>query len=172
MGAWKSVILLENSDTGGPSLVVVSMEYLFSYQFWYGELWIENLWGGERKRYFVNFPCGGVFDVGGWGLVLLVLYTNLQLQIPCTYSLPTLHIYSTSNRMRIWNPVKHLLWRFIRRNSQRVKAVGYFRRKAPSCIFNRMFDRVLNGTLPNNLLNLEEGLRRSFPPVELHNLGR
>ena len=37
-------------------------------------------------------------------------------------------------------------------NSQRVKAVGYFRRRAPSCIFDRMFGRTLNATLPNNLL--------------------
>ena len=28
-----------------------------------------------------------------------------------------------------------------------------------------MFDRTINVTLPNSLLQLEEGLRRSFPPV-------
>ena len=38
------------------------------------------------------------------------------------------------------------------RNSQRVNAIGYFCRRAPSCIFDRMFDRILNATLPNNLL--------------------
>ena len=38
------------------------------------------------------------------------------------------------------------------RNSQRVKTVGYFRKKAPSCIFDRMFDRILNATMSNNLL--------------------
>ena len=38
------------------------------------------------------------------------------------------------------------------KNSQRVKAVGYFCRRAPSCIFDRMFDRILNATLSNNLL--------------------
>ena len=38
------------------------------------------------------------------------------------------------------------------RNSKCVKAVGYFRRRAPSCIFDRMFDRILNATLPNDLL--------------------
>ena len=38
------------------------------------------------------------------------------------------------------------------RNSQRVKAVGYFCRRASSCISDRMFDRILNATLPNNLL--------------------
>ena len=54
------------------------------------------------------------------------------------------------------------------RNSQRVKVVGYFCRRAPSWIFDRMFDRILNATRPNNLLQIEEGLQRSFPPLELH----
>ena len=36
------------------------------------------------------------------------------------------------------------------RNSERIKAVGYFRRRAPSW----MFDRVLNSTLPSNYLPL------------------
>ena len=35
-----------------------------------------------------------------------------------------------------------------RKISQRVKAVGYFRRRTPSW----MFDKILNATLPNNLL--------------------
>ena len=51
------------------------------------------------------------------------------------------------------------------RHCQRVKAVGYFCRRAPSCIFDKMFDWILNATRPNNLLNLEEGMRRSFPPL-------
>ena len=35
-------------------------------------------------------------------------------------------------------------------------------------MFDRVFDRILNATLPlNNLLCLEEGLRRSFPSLEL-----
>ena len=37
-------------------------------------------------------------------------------------------------------------------NSQRVKVVGYFCRRAPSCMYDRMFDRILIATLPNNLL--------------------
>ena len=129
------------------------MEYLFAYQFWYWELWVENLWGGERKHYFGN--------VGRWGLVRLVLYTSLHQS--CTYSLPTLHIYSTSNRRHIWNLVEHLHHELFCTDSQRVKAVGYFRRRAPSCIFDRMFDRIVNGSLPNNILLLEEDLRSSFP---------
>ena len=36
------------------------------------------------------------------------LYTSLQLQIPCTCSLPTPQTYSTSNQGRIQNPVEHL----------------------------------------------------------------
>ena len=53
------------------------------------------------------------------------------------------------------------------RNSQCVKAAGYFHRRVPSCIFRRVFDRILNAAPPNNLLLLEEGARRNFPPLEL-----
>ena len=45
---------------------------------------------------------------------------------------------------------------------------GALLRRAPLCIFDRMFDRILNATLPKNLLWLEEGLRRMFPPLELY----
>ena len=96
----------------------------------------------------------------------LVLYTSLQLQILCTI-LPTLLIYSPSNWRCIWDPVKHMKWNFFCRNGECVKAVGYFGRRPPWCIFNRMFNRILNATLPNILLWLEEGLRRSFRRLEL-----
>ena len=33
-----------------------------------------------------------------------------------------------------------------------------------------MFNRILNVTLPNNFLKLEEGLRRIFPPLVLRTL--
>ena len=36
------------------------------------------------------------------------LYTSLRLQIPCTSSPHTTHLYNTYNRRRIWNPTKHL----------------------------------------------------------------
>ena len=62
------------------------------------ELWMENLWGGERKHYFGN--------VDRWELVWLVLYTSPHHS--CTCSLPTLHIYCTSNRRHNWNLVEHL----------------------------------------------------------------
>ena len=43
-------------------------------------------------------------------------------------------------------------------NIQRIKAVGYFRRRAPWW----MFDRILNATLPNNYLPLHQKLA-TFP---------
>ena len=49
-------------------------------------------------------------------------------------------------------------------NNQRVKVLGYFCRTAPSS----MFDRILNETLSNDLLQLEEGLRRNFSLLGLH----
>ena len=98
------------------------------------------------------FSCGRAFNVAGWGLVRLVLYTSLQLQIPCTCNLPTLHIYSTSSRRCVWDPLEPLRWSFFCRNSQRVRAVSYFCKRAPSCTFDRMFYRILYATLPNNLL--------------------
>ena len=33
----------------------------------------------------------------------------------------------------------------------RVKTIDYFRKRAPSCIFERMFDGILNLILPGNL---------------------
>ena len=37
-------------------------------------------------------------------------------------------------------------------NSQSVKTVGYFSRRAPPWMFGIVFDRILNVSLPNNLL--------------------
>ena len=68
-GAWNFVILVMDFEIGGLSFVAVRMEYLFAYQFWYWELWVENLWGGERKHYFVNFFPAGVLLIPvaeGW----------------------------------------------------------------------------------------------------------
>ena len=48
-------ILFEDSDSGGPSLNTVMMDYLFASQFWYCELCVENRWEGGRKHCFVNF---------------------------------------------------------------------------------------------------------------------
>ena len=59
----------------------------------------------------------------------LVLYTSLQLQIPCTNSLPTLHIYSTSNRRRLENPVKHQQWRFLAEMVNVLRSLAIFTEK-------------------------------------------
>ena len=48
-------------------------------------------------------------------------------------------------------------------NSPHLQMIGYFCKRAPS----QMFDRILNMTLSNNLLQLVEGLRRSFPSLGL-----
>ena len=53
---------------------------------------------------------------------------------------------------------------FFCKNSQCVEFVGYFRGRAPPW----KFDRTLNSALPNNSLQHEESLRRSFPPLTLY----
>ena len=78
------------------------------------------------------------------------LYTSQLLQIPCTSSPPTNHLYNTYSRRHIWNQAKHVQRGHFCKYSQPVKTVGYFRREAPSWIR----DRILNTTLPNNLFPL------------------
>ena len=51
-------------------------------------------------------------------------------------------------KFETFGPVEHLWWSLFCENIQRVKVVGYFRRRAPTW----MFDRILNATLLNNLL--------------------
>ena len=105
---WNFVILVVDSNTGGPSLVAVRMEHLFAYQFDIENIGWKTCEVEKGSIILWIFSCMGAFNVGWWELVWLVLYTSLQLQLPCTYSLPILHIYSTPNRRRIWNPVEHL----------------------------------------------------------------
>ena len=78
------------------------------------------------------------------------LYTSQLLQIPCTSSPPTNHLYNTYSRRRIWNQAKHLQRDPFCKYSQPVKTVGYFHREAPSWIL----EKILNTTLPNNLFPL------------------
>ena len=95
-----------------------------------------------------------------------------------------LHLQHLSNRRGIWNLVEHLWVLFCRNNVQNGQTLrqsvdninltiklafkglrpDYFRGRAPSW----MFDRTLNATLPKNLLQLAEDLRKSFPPLGLH----
>ena len=64
------VILVEYSDTDGPSLMTVWMEYLFVFQFSYCELYVGSRWEKSTKHYFVDFCSLGVraLIVSGWGL--------------------------------------------------------------------------------------------------------
>ena len=129
-----------------PSLVPVRMEYLFANQFWYWKLWKENMWGGKRKHYFVNF-----FNVGGkgWCDWFYTPVCSYKFQALTVYYNPHLqYLQSEAHLKSSWTSAEELF----RRNSQHVKVVGFFRRRAPSCIFDRMFDRILNATLSNNLL--------------------
>ena len=76
----------------------------------------------------------------------------------------TPHLQHLFNWRCTWNQVEHLWWSFFCRNSRCIKVVGYFCRRAPSW----MFDRILDATLSHNLLWLAECLRRSFPSLGLH----
>ena len=93
------------------------------------------------------------------------LNINPEAQLlPCTNSMPlvtnSMHLQTTYNLH-----LQYLQWEvhlessqtsvveLFRGNSQRVKEVGYFRRRAPSWMFDRLFDRILNAILlPDNLL--------------------
>ena len=46
-GSIKFEILVEDSNTGRPSLFTVRMEYLFAFPFWYCKLCVENRWGAD-----------------------------------------------------------------------------------------------------------------------------
>ena len=76
----------------------------------------------------------------------------------------TPHLQHLSNQKPMWNPVKHLRWCFFCGISQSLRAVGCFRKRASSW----MFDRILTAILLINLSNLTEALRRSFLPLGLH----
>ena len=62
-----------------------------------------------------------------------------------------------------WSAI-HLRWGLSCKKSQCVQLVGYLRGRAPPW----MFDRTLNAALPNNLLQHEESLRKSFLPLTLY----
>ena len=58
---------VENSDTGGPSSIIVRMEYLRAFQYWYCELSVKNWW--DRRHCFVNFCSLAVLESSvneGW----------------------------------------------------------------------------------------------------------
>ena len=86
-------------------------------------------------------------SVGAVGFIHQSAVTN-SMNLQSTY---TTHLQCLQSEAHLVSSRTSAVELFFR-NSQRVKAVGYFYRGAPSCIFDRIFDRILNATLPNNLL--------------------
>ena len=56
------VILVDDSNVGGPSSMTVRMEYVFVFQISYFEICVGNTRGGGRKHYFVDFCYLGCFN--------------------------------------------------------------------------------------------------------------
>ena len=63
------VVLVENSDTGGPSSTTVRIEYLFAFQIWCCKLCVENRWVGGRKHFVDSLFFKSALIIGKWGLV-------------------------------------------------------------------------------------------------------
>ena len=82
--------------------------------------------------------------VGAVGFIHQFAVTN-SMRLQSTY---TPHLQYLQLEVHLGSSQAYAVELFCR-NSQRVKAVGYFGRRPPWCIFNRMFDRTLNATLPN-----------------------
>ena len=55
VGEWDFVVLVEDFDAGGPSSIIVRMEYLISIKFGVVNIFVENKGGGGRKHYFGIF---------------------------------------------------------------------------------------------------------------------
>ena len=115
------------------------------------ELCLENLWDGGRTHYFVNFFLWGCFSCRwGWFYTPVCGYKfhALAVYLHQTFAAPSIRdtfgIHSKSEVELFYG------------NDQRVKAVAYFCKQAPSWIF----------------LYLEDGLRKRFPPLEFYLLGR
>ena len=60
---------VEDSNTGRPSSIIVRMEYLLTFQYWYCELCVENQWREGRKHCFVNFFLWWCFNLWWMGVV-------------------------------------------------------------------------------------------------------
>ena len=101
--------------------------------------------------------------VDAFGFIHNSAVTNL-MHLQSTYTPLLQYLQSKAHLESSRTPAVELFCR----NSQRVKAVGYFCKRDTSCIFDRIFDRILIATLTNNLSQQEEGLRRNFPPLDLY----
>ena len=61
-GGIKFVILVEDSETRGPSLITLTMEYLFVLQIWCCELNVGSQWRGREEMLLLIFIIWGCFD--------------------------------------------------------------------------------------------------------------
>ena len=84
-----------------------------------------------------------------WWVSTTSLCTSLlRLQVPCTGSLPTPHIYSIFLVEGVFGMQLNIFGGAFCGNSPALLVVGYIHRRVPSW----MFDMILNVTLSNNLL--------------------
>ena len=58
------MFLVKDSDTGGPSLVAVRMEYLFAYQFCIENFGSKTCEVEKGSISLLIFSCGQAFNVG------------------------------------------------------------------------------------------------------------
>ena len=68
LGAWNLEILVEDSCTGNPTLIIVQIECLIAFQFWY----VHFVWKteeGEAESFMLIFVFWGVLIVCGLGVV-------------------------------------------------------------------------------------------------------
>ena len=77
----------------------------------------------------------------------------------------TPYLQHLSNRRRIWNPMEYLRWSVFAEIVDIFRPLAIFCRRASSW----MFHRILDATLFSNLLQLAEGLSRTFSSLGLHN---
>ena len=99
----------------------------------------------QAELWYLNFWCRWV-RVGAVGFIHQSAVTNSK-HLQSTY---TPHLQYLQSQAHL-ESTRTCAVKLFCRNSQRVKPVGYFCRRAPSCISDRMFDRILNATLTNNL---------------------
>ena len=125
--------------------------------------------GKKGSIILLIFSNGGVFNLGGGGLVRLILYTSLRLRIPCNNSLPTLLIYSTSNRRCIWNQVEYLRWSFLAEIVNVLRPLVIFAEEIHCASLTGCLTGFCMRPCPITYYSSEVyGLRRNFLPLELH----
>ena len=152
MEVWNFLILFEDSDTRDPSLVAVR-RILVCLSILILRTFCGKTVMGRKEALFCDFFfLQGCFQcrwvrVGAVSFIYQSAVTN-SMHLHSTYTPHLQYLKSEAYEKSSQTAAVELF----SRNSQRVNAIGYFCRRAPSCIFDRMFDRILNATLSNILL--------------------